>query len=152
MGKVARVAVIDDHPLFRAGIRQAFEATFDLEVVSEGADAQDALEIADTNEHDMMLLDLNIPGGGMDTARALTKSHPDMKIVILTNSEDIEDLASVMQLGAFGYIVKGIAGSELVDILRQVHQGEAYVTPNLAASALRMVAHAKSAAVSADAH
>ncbi len=142
---IARVAVIDDHPLFRAGIRQAVDAAFDMEVVAEGEDAQDALEIAASSSTDMMLLDLNIPGGGIDLARALRKSHPETKIVFLTNSESEENMSAVMQMGAFGYIVKGIGGNELIAILRQVHQGEAYVTPSLAAGALRNIGHVKGA-------
>jgi len=140
---IARVAVIDDHPLFRAGIRHVVEATNDMEVVAEGADAVDALQIAATSHSDMILLDLNIPGGGIDVARSICKSYPDTKIVFLTNSESEENMSAVMQLGAFGYIVKGIGGSELISILRQVHRGEAYVTPSLAAGALRSINHAR---------
>lgn len=140
---VARVAVVDDHPLYRAGIRQAIDAASDMEVVAEGADAVDALQIAAANSTDLILLDLNIPGGGIDAARTIGRLHPNAKIVFLTNSESEENMSAVMQLGAFGYIVKGIGGNELVAILRQIHQGEAYVTPSLAAGALRSVLHSR---------
>ena len=133
----ARVAIIDDHPLYRSGIRQAIEAALDMEVVAEGADAVDAVQIAATTPVDVVLLDLNIPGGGIDAARTISRSHPATRIVFLTNSEDEENVSTVMQLGASGYIVKGIGGAELVSILRLIHKGETYVSPNLAAEVLR---------------
>ncbi len=151
MHGVARVAIIDDHPLFRAGIRQAIDAASDMEVVAEGADAVEALQIAAAGSADVILLDLNIPGGGIDAARTIGNLHPATKVVVLTNSESEENMSVVMQLGAFGYIVKGIGGSELVSILRRVHQGEAYVTPSLAAGALRNVLHARMGHTGADA-
>jgi two-component system, NarL family, nitrate/nitrite response regulator NarL len=147
---VARVAIVDDHPLYRAGIRQAIDATSDMEVVAEGADAVDALHMAASKATDMILLDLNIPGGGIEAARSIAKLHPQTKIVFLTNSESEENMSAVMQLGAFGYIVKGIGGEELVSILRQVLQGEAYVTPSLAAGALRSILHPRTTDCGAD--
>lgn len=137
MTDVARIAVIDDHALYRAGIRQAVDAAVDLEIVAEGSDADDALQIAETNQQDMMLLDINMPGGGINAARAIASTHPGTKIVFLTNSDCQADVSAVMQLGARGYIVKGIGGNELVEILRLVHSGESYVTPSLGAQVLR---------------
>ncbi len=145
MTTLTRVAIIDDHPLYRAGIRQAIEAAFDMEVVAEGVDAVDAVEIAATISTDVILLDLNIPGGGIAAARTISKSHPATRIVFLTNSEDEQNVSTVMQLGAHGYIVKGISGSELVSILRLVYKGEAYVSPNLAAEVLRGMGRASHA-------
>jgi len=137
MGVVARIAVVDDHALYRAGIRQAVDAAVGFEIVAEGSNALDAVEIAGTGEHDMMLLDINMPGGGINAARTIASAHPDTKIVFLTNSESEANVSAVMQLGARGYIVKGVGGSELVAILRLVHNGESYVTPSLGAQVLR---------------
>jgi two-component system, NarL family, nitrate/nitrite response regulator NarL len=138
-----KVAIIDDHPLYRAGIRQAIDAAGDLEVVAEGADAVDAMHIAASREANLILLDLNIPGGGIELACAIGKAHPEAKIVFLTNSESEVAMSAAMQVGAFGYVVKGIGGEELVSILRQVSRGEAYVTPSLAAGALRNARNAR---------
>ena len=88
---------------------------------------------------DVVLLDLNIPGGGIDAALTISRSHPATRIVFLTNSEDEENVSTVMQLGASGYIVKGIGGAELVSILRLIHKGETYVSPNLAAEVGRLL-------------
>ena len=93
----------------------------------------------------MILLDLNIPGGGIDAARSICQDFPDTKIVILTNSESEANVATAMQLGAYGYIVKGIGGTELVSILRMVNGGESYVTPSLAAEVLRGMGRASHA-------
>jgi two-component system, NarL family, nitrate/nitrite response regulator NarL len=137
MCSVARIAVIDDHALFRAGVRQAVDAAVGLEIVAEGSNAMDALEIAQSSEHDMMLMDINMPGGGINAARSIAVAHPEAKMVFLTNSESAANVAEVMQLGARGYIVKGIGGRELIEILRLVHSGESYVSPNLGAQVLR---------------
>ncbi len=143
MSDITRVAVIDDHPLYRAGIRQVVDASDDMEVVAEGADAADALQLAQSNGHELMLLDLNIPGGGIDAARVIARSNPGIKIVFLTNSESEANVSAVMQAGARGYIVKGIGGTELMDILRLVQNGEQYVTPSLGALALRSLGRAR---------
>ena len=137
MGNLARIAVIDDHALYRAGVRQAVEAAAGFKIVAEGSNALDAVEIAETGEHDVMLLDINMPGGGINAARTIAIAHPQTKIVFLTNSESEANVSAVMQLGARGYIVKGVGGRELVEILRLVHNGESYVTPSLGARALR---------------
>jgi two-component system, NarL family, nitrate/nitrite response regulator NarL len=142
---MAKVAIVDDHPLYRAGIRHAIDAADDMDVVAEGADAVDAVQIAAAGVAELMLLDLNIPGGGIEVARTIGKSHPKVKIVFLTNSENEQTMSTAMQLGAFGYIVKGIGGDELLAILRRVRAGEAYVTPSLAAGALRTIACRKDA-------
>ena len=145
MSGIARVALIDDHPLYRAGIRHVLDSTPDMEIVAEGSDAAEALEIAAVNGQDLMLMDINIPGGGIDAARAIANSHPGIKIVFLTNSESDANVSAVMQLGARGYIVKGISGAELVDILRLVKNGESYVTPSLGAQVLRNIGRCRSA-------
>ena len=139
MPSVTRIAVIDDHPLYRAGLRQALGAAPDLEIVAEGCDAGDALQIAQTNEQDIILLDINIPGGGIEAGHKISCSQPDTKLVFLTNSESDANVLTVMEMGAHGYIIKGVSGAELIEVLRLIHGGQYYVTPNLAADVLRKI-------------
>jgi two-component system nitrate/nitrite response regulator NarL len=87
MSNSFRVAVIDDHPMFRDGVVNMLMRAGDIEVVGEGATAADALRIAQEHSPDVMLLDLQMAGGGIEAASNLAHAHPDMRIVMLTASE-----------------------------------------------------------------
>lgn len=131
-----RIAVVDDHPMMRSGIIQALEHAVDFEVVGDGASAQDAIALAERCLPDMMLIDINMPGGGLEAVRAITTSCPAVACVIITVREDEETVVQALRLGARGYVLKGISGQELAQMLRSVHRGEAYITPSLAARLL----------------
>lgn len=130
------VAVVDDHPLFREGVAHTLSSQPDIEVVGEGATAQEALAIAAERLPDVMLLDVSMPGGGIHAVRKITTEFPVVKVVMLTVSEDEEDVTAALRSGARGYVLKGVAARELVGIVRAVAAGEVYVTPSLAASLL----------------
>ncbi|HEU5430721.1 MAG TPA: response regulator transcription factor, partial [Thermomicrobiales bacterium] len=102
----------------------------------EGASAADALRIAAERLPDVMLLDVSMPGGGVDAARQLAAAYPVIRIVMLTVSENEEDVTAALRAGARAYVLKGIAARDLVGVLRAVGAGEVYVTPSLAASLL----------------
>jgi two-component system nitrate/nitrite response regulator NarL len=85
---------------------------------------------------DVVLLDITLPGGGLNAACSITATSPVIKIIMLTASEAEEDVLAALKSGARGYILKGVSGRELVKIVRDVYAGEAYVTPSLAASLL----------------
>ncbi len=131
-----RVAVIDDHPLFREGVAHTLRAEAGMEIVGEGTTAADALRLAQTELPDIMLLDVSIPGGGIHAARAIAAACPVVKIVMLTVSEEEDDVMAALKAGARAYILKGTPSREFVGILRAVCEGEVYVTPRLAASLL----------------
>lgn len=131
-----RIVIVDDHPLFREGVAATLSANPDLEVVGEGGSADDALRLARELLPDLLLLDLNLPGSGLQAARAVTAACPVTKIVMLTFSEEEADVLSSLKAGARGYILKGVSGRELRRIVRGVQAGEVYITPTLAAGVL----------------
>ena len=131
-----RVAVIDDHPLFRAGTIQALKTTDGIEVVGEGATAVEALKIARDLSPDVMVLDLRLPGGGVEAITNINRDYPDVRIVVLTVSENEQDVTSVLQAGARGYILKGSSGLDVVRTVQAIAQGNSYVAPSLAAQLL----------------
>jgi two-component system, NarL family, nitrate/nitrite response regulator NarL len=132
-----RVAVIDDHPLFRAGLLTTLMGVGGIEAVGEGATAADALRIAREHSPDVMLLDVRIAGGGIEAASELARAHPNMRIVMLTACEDEKHVALALEAGARGYLLKGSSGEEIVRALRAIIRGGSYVAPNLAARLLR---------------
>jgi two-component system, NarL family, nitrate/nitrite response regulator NarL len=131
-----RVVVIDDHPLFREGATQLLANTPGLSLVADGSTATDAINIAQRLLPDIMLLDLKLPGGGIEATTAIVCQAPTVRIIILTASECDEDVATVLQLGARGYLLKGSSGPEIVHAVRTVFNGDPYVAPALAARLL----------------
>lgn len=131
-----RIAVVDDHPMLREGVMYTLRAQTDFEIVAEGASAEDAVRIAEEELPDVMLLDVSLPGGGVEAARAITNTAPVVKIAMLTVAQDEETVSSALGAGARGYILKGISGPDLAQAVRNIHSGEDYVTPGLAARLL----------------
>jgi DNA-binding NarL/FixJ family response regulator len=132
-----RVAVIDDHPLFREGLLTTLMGVEGIEVAGEGATAADAIRIAREHSPDVMLLDIRIPGGGIEAASELARAHPPMRIIMLTACEDEKCVALALEAGARGYLLKGSGGEEIVLAVRAIATGDSYVAPNLAARLLR---------------
>ncbi|HUR16658.1 MAG TPA: response regulator transcription factor, partial [Candidatus Limnocylindrales bacterium] len=139
-----RIVVADDHPMFRAGVVASLSAQPDVEVVGEGASADEAVRLAHEHNPDVCLLDITMPGGGLNAAREITAGVPGSKVVMLTVSEDEDDLLAAMKAGASGYVLKGAAAGELVSVLRSVNAGEVYVAPGLAWGLLREMSRPRS--------
>ena len=131
-----RIVVVDDHPLFREGVTRALARYPDIEVVGEGCSADEALSLARDLKPEIMLLDISMPGGGVSATHAITSAYPVIRIIMLTVSEHEDDVLGSLKAGARGYILKGVTARELVGIVREIHNGESYVTPTLAASLL----------------
>ena len=121
----------------------------DIEIVGEGESASDAIRIAAERIPDVMLLDVSMPGGGLSAVREIAATFPVIKLVMLTVSEDEDDVTAALRAGARGYVLKGVAARELVRIMRAVASGEVYVTPSLAASLLFELSGGKSGSHSA---
>ena len=136
MSGAIRIAVIDDHPMFREGAVQTLACTEGIEVVGEGATAADALKVAEELRPDVMLLDISLPGGGVEAAASIARACPSVRAVMLTASESELDVASALQAGARGYILKGSSAAEVVETVRAIFKGESYVAPSLAARLL----------------
>jgi two-component system nitrate/nitrite response regulator NarL len=131
-----RVAIIDDHPLFREGLAHTLRSDVALEIVGEGATAEDAVRIAQDELPDILLLDVSMPGGGIEATRSIMRASSIVKVIVLTVSESEDDVAQALAAGAKGYVLKGTSGSELLETMLAVSRGESYVTPALAARLL----------------
>ena len=136
MTEKIQIIVVDDHPLFREGVVLTLNSEEDLQVIAEGKTADDAVKLAGEHLPDLLLLDINIPGGGLNVVAKISNLSPVTKIIMLTASEQEDDVVQALKAGARGYIVKGVTARELKTILRAVNSGEAYVTPTLAAALL----------------
>lgn len=130
-----RIAVVDDHPLLREGVVGTLRAA-GLDVVGVGASAADAVRIAAEHAPQVMLLDISMPGGGVEAARAIAKAHPGIRTIVLTVSEREDDVIAAMEAGARAYILKGVGGPELLATIRAVSRGETYIAPQIAARVL----------------
>jgi DNA-binding NarL/FixJ family response regulator len=131
-----RIAVIEDHPLYRAGTIQALMQTSGIEVIGEGATAADALKIARDLKPDVILLDLRLPGGGVEAIANIRRDCPNVRTVVLTASENEQDVASALAAGARGYILKDSSGSDVIETVQAIARGNSYVAPTLAARIL----------------
>ena len=136
MSEKISLLVIDDHPLLLEGLTSTLDAVADFEVVGQGENYDDALKFAHDLMPDTILLDISMPGGGVEAARDIHEALPIIKIIMLTASEDEKDVMSALQAGANAYILKGIGGKELVDIIRRVSLGETVISPGLASNIL----------------
>ncbi|MFT2214439.1 LuxR C-terminal-related transcriptional regulator [Rhizobium giardinii] len=136
MTTAIRVAVIDDHPLFREGVTRSLSEIDGFEIVAEGSSAEDALRIAEQLKPHIMLMDISMPGGGLNAIPLILAKAPMQKIVMLTVSEASDDVTAALGQGAKGYVLKGIGSRALADVIRTVASGESYVTPTLSAKLL----------------
>ncbi len=123
--KKIRILIVDDHPLFRQGVRFALEAEPDIDVVGEAADGEQALEMATTLTPDVVLSDVNIPGpDGVEIARALKGALPNTSVILMTAYDDEGQLFNAIRVGAAAYFLKDLGPSELMDGIRRVSRGE----------------------------
>ena len=136
MANRTRIAVADDHPILRDGVIYVLKSSKLFDVVGEGRCCADAIALAQNQRPDVILLDISMPGGGIEAAAQISKSCPSVRCIMLTVSEQEEDVAAALHAGARGYILKGTSGPELIRIVQSIHQGESYVTPGLAARLL----------------
>ena len=133
---MTRILIVDDHPIFRQGLFMALSEAGDLCVCGEGSSAQEAVDLARELRPDIVLLDLSMPGGGFAALESIRASQPDLRIAVLTASEDSEDVLRALKLGAHGYVLKGVGGRALIDAVRDVARGAGHVSPTLAAEIL----------------
>jgi DNA-binding NarL/FixJ family response regulator len=137
MNDPARILVADDHPLFRDGVVHTLSAESDFEIVAEASSGEQAVALALDHLPDVALLDLAMPGGGgIAATMEIVAQCPSTAVLVLTVSEDPDDLLHAFKAGARGYVVKGVPGAGLVHAVRVVLAGDVYVTPTLASGIL----------------
>ena len=127
-----RVLLVDDHTLFRSGVKALLSRTPEFEVVGEAADGLDGVKRANALRPDVILLDLHMPGtAGKDTLKLLLEEMPEAKVLMLTVSEDAEDLIETLRAGATGYLLKNIETETLLESIRKAAEGESVVSPQM---------------------
>ena len=127
----ARVFLVDDHHLFRAGVR--VELGDAVQVIGEADEVGAAIELIGEREPDVVLLDVHLPdGGGQAVIQAVAPEHPAVRFLALSVSDAPEDVIGVIRAGARGYVTKTISGPDLVDAIRRVAAGDTVFSPRLA--------------------
>ena len=125
------VVIVDDHALFRAGVRAELDGV--LEVAGDAADVAAAVRLVLDAKPDVVLLDVHMPGGGgVEVIRRVAERRPGQRFLALSVSDAAEDVIAVVRAGARGYVTKSISGMELADAVRRVHAGDAVFSPRLA--------------------
>lgn len=129
-----RILLIDDHSLFRSGVRQLLQREADFSVVAEAADGVEGIKRAKAFTPDVILLDLNMPGlSGLDTLRLLVQDLPHCAVIILTVSEEADELGQALREGARGYLIKNIEADALTSAIRRAAKGEPVIADSMTA-------------------
>ena len=140
MSEPIRVFIVDDHDLFRAGVRA--ELGSQIEVVGEASEVDAAIELIAERTPDVVLLDVHMPGGGGKVVlESLQAEYPEIAFLALSASDAAEDVVAIIRAGARGYVTKTIATHELVDAIERVHGGDAVFSPRLAGFVLDAFSH-----------
>jgi DNA-binding NarL/FixJ family response regulator len=128
---VTSVVIVDDHSLFRAGVRHELDGLVD--VLGDAASVEDAVPLIVDAEPDVVLLDVHMPGGGgLEVIRQVSERRPAQKFLALSVSDAPEDVIAIIRAGARGYVTKTISGTELADAVRTIADGDAVFSPRLA--------------------
>lgn len=127
-----RILLVDDHTLFRSGLKALLSRQADFEIVGEASDGLEGVKLAEQLKPDLVLLDLDMPVmNGTEALAQMLAANRDLPVVMLTVSEDAEDLKEAFVLGARGYLVKNIDAEYLVNSVRQVVAGESVMSPEM---------------------
>lgn len=136
MGTI-RVLLVDDHVLFRKGLASLMALRPELEVVGEAGDGEEALAKARELKPDLVLMDINMPGrNGLEATRLIRADLPAVRVVMLTVSEQEEDLYEAIRAGAQGYLLKNLRPESLFEMIQDAMRGEAPISPGIAAKIL----------------
>lgn len=136
MSDAISIIVVDDHPLFREGVVTTLMESGKFTVVAQAGTSKDAITLAEKHLPDLMLIDVSMPGGGIEAANQIATAMPVIKVVMLTVSEQEQDVQAALRAQAVGYVLKGVASNELISILQDIYNGDSYISPHLAANLL----------------
>ena len=134
MNEKIRILLIDDHTLFRSGIKALLVRQADCEVVGEAADGLSGLKLIEQTRPDVVLLDLDMPVmNGRETLAQIMSVHPEQTVLMLMISEDGDDLTECMRLGARGYLLKNIHADFLIEAVKKAYHGDHIFSPEMTA-------------------
>ncbi|APW42276.1 response regulator [Rhodoferax saidenbachensis] len=128
-----RIAIVDDHAMVRAGLRQFFADQEDFCVVAEATNGREALDIVRQGEVDVMLMDISMPDhSGVDALAAIKARAPDLPVLILSGFAEVHYATTLLRQGASGYLNKDCDPEDIVKAIRTVHRGRKFITPGVA--------------------
>lgn len=137
MSKI-RVLIADDHNIVREGIRMILAKNEDIDVVGEATDGRETITQTELLHPDVILMDIAMPGlGGLEATIEIVKSHPESKVLVLTQYDDREYIRRFLKAGASGYVLKKTVGSDLVAAIRSVAAGKSYIDPSVAETVIK---------------
>jgi len=130
---VINIFLVDDHELVRTGIKRLLEDVRGLKVVGEADSGETAVSWCRSNDTDIVLMDMNMPGiGGIEATRRILRLNPDIKVIVISIHGEEPYPTKVMQAGAAGYLTKSAAPLEMINAIRQVKSGQRYLSPEIA--------------------
>jgi two-component system, NarL family, nitrate/nitrite response regulator NarL len=136
-----RVAIADDHPIVRDGIKRLLALESDIDVVGEAGDGREILDVIQQTGADVLLLDLRMPNlDGLGALQTLQQTHKHVRVIILTASEDKNEFVQAMKLGCSGIVLKQTAPELIVKSIRKVHAGEIWLDSHTTAAVMRQFA------------
>jgi DNA-binding NarL/FixJ family response regulator len=131
MNEMPSVVIVDDHRIFRSGVKAELEGM--VEILGEAESVEDAVRAVTGLEPDVVLLDVHMPGGGgVEVISQVARARPQQRFLALSVSDDPQDVIAIVRAGARGYVTKTITGDELADAVRRVRVGDAVFSPRLA--------------------
>ncbi len=128
-----RILIADDHPMFREGVVQSLASEKDFTIIGQASNGKNAIEMAKELLPDVLLLDITMPDqDGITITKKISAAFPVIQIIMLTASENEDDLMKALKAGARGYVLKGISAKELVKVVRTIVAGGTYISPDMA--------------------
>lgn len=141
-GKPVRIAIVDDSPLIRLGLRAALEDRKDIVIIGEAATATDGIALVERERPELVLLDLRLPDKpGFTACREIMQRRPGTKVLILTSSTEERNVHEAISAGAQGYLLKDNDSTSLADAILQIASGQSVIDPSLHNQVLRLVKH-----------
>lgn len=127
-----RIVIVDDHRLFREGVKRILQFEEQFEVVAEGADGKEALALVEKHRPDIVIMDINMPHtNGVEATRQLIEAYPDTKVVVLSIHDDENYVMHALKSGASGYLLKDMDADTLVEAVKVVAEGGSYLHPRV---------------------